>query len=228
MELELKTDSINLMSSINDLELSVRQLKATCGIHNTGVEMLSSPLISMSEPVVGNSLFIQSYKQDSLTALNQQKIFNDQYRPQVNVFANSGLNSTSIPLIQRHVGMSAGVNLSYTIFDGRQKKINEQQQLLFIDEAATQKELKLKEVKSQLNAYLQTINKTKAELQKEKLIQTQYSELLDLYREELRNAQISIIDFIAYLKKYSDINLTITLKEITLNNLINEYNYWNN
>lgn len=227
MQLELQSNKVMLNSSINDLGLAVRQLKAACGIQNSTVGELISPSMEMTEPVAENSLFVQSYKQDSLSAVNQQKIFNDQYRPQINVFANSGLNSTSIPSIQNHVGLSAGIHLSYTLFDGHQKKLNKQQQLLTIDEASTQKELKLKEVKSQANAYFQIIEQTREELQKQKQIQQQYKNLLKLYRDELQNTQISVIDFITYLKKYSDVNLAVAQKEIKLKKLINEYNYWN-
>jgi len=226
MQLELQSDSVMLNSSVNDLELAIRQLKTACGIRNSKVEKLTSPAIELSKPAE-NPLFIQPYKQDSLSAVNQQKIFNDQYRPQINVFANSGLNSTSIPSIQRHLGMSAGIHLSYTLFDGHQKKLSEQQQMLAIEEASTQKELKLKEVKNQVNAYLQTIEKTQRELEQQKQIQQQYGDLLNLYRDELQHAQISVIDFIAYLKKYSDVNLAVAQKEIALKKLINEYNYWN-
>ena len=227
LELELQSDSVLLKSSVNDLELAVRQLKAACGIQNTEAGDLTNPTMEMTALLTGNSLFTQSYDQDSLAAANQTDIFNDQYRPQINLFANSGLNSTSIPSIERHVGLSAGVHLSYTLFDGHQKKINEQQQMLAIDEAATQKELKQKEVRSQANAYLQTIEKTKDELAQQKQIQQQYDALLNLYRDELKRAQISVIDFVAYLKKYSDVNQAVVQKEITLKKLINEYNYWN-
>ena len=227
LQLELQSDSIMLNSSINDLELTIRQLKAACGIQNNKLEKLANPSIEMTEAARKNSLFVQPYKQDSLSAINQQQIFNDQYRPQINVFANSGLNSTSIPSIQRHVGMSAGIHLSYTLFDGHQKKLNEQQQMLIIDEASTQKELKLKEVKNQMNAYLQSIDQTRSELVAQKQIQKEYNNLLDLYRNELQNAQVSVIDFIAYLKKYSDVNQAVVQKEITLKKMINEYNYWN-
>lgn len=129
--------------------------------------------------------------------------------------------------MERHVGASAGVQLTYTLFDGHQKRINEEQQLLRIQEATSQKGLKINEVKTQTDAYRQSIKGTRDELQKEKQIQEEYMDLLLLYQDEVKSAQISVIDLIAFLKKYSSINLAVSLKEITLNKLINEYNYWN-
>jgi len=228
MELELKTDSIDLNTSVSDLELAVRQLKAVCGIHSRDISVLTNPLILATEPISKSSLFIRSFSHDSLATVFQQKVFNDRYLPQLSAFANSGLNSNSIPNIQRHIGLSAGLLLTYNLFDGHQKKINQDQQLLRIDEAEHQKGLKLNEVKTQADALLQNIGKVRIELNKEKQIQIEYKELLELYQDEVMRAQISVIDLITFLKKYSSINLTVSIKEITLNKLINEYNYWNN
>ena len=227
MELELKSDSVNLSSSVNDLELAIHQLKTACGIRNLDISNLDSPTVEMSKPVVSHSLFIRSFARDSLAILAQQKVFNDKYQPQLSVFANSGLNSNSIPNIQRHLGASAGVQLTYNLFDGHQRKINQDQQLLHLNAAIFQKELKLKEVGTQAESYLQNIYKTQAELAKQKKIQVEYQELFNLYQDEVKQAQISVIDLIALLKKLSEINLSIVLKEITIKKLINEYNYWN-
>jgi len=172
-------------------------------------------------------LFVRSFSQDSLAAITQQIVFDDQYLPQLNVYANSGLNSTSIPMMERHVGASAGIQLSYTLFDGHQKKINQEKQVLRLNEVQLLKELKVREVTTQAGAYLQNIEKTKVELSGQKKIQAEYKDLLSLYQEEVQRAQISVIDLIAFLQKYSSINLEVRIKEITLKKLINEYNYWN-
>jgi outer membrane protein TolC len=221
LELELKSDSVDLNASVNDLELAIRQLKATCGIRNREISSLISPTMVASEPVT------KPFAHDSLTTLAQQKVFNDRYLPQFNVYANSGLNSTSIPNIQRHFGASAGVQFTYNLFDGRQKKINEEQLILQLNETSQQKELKINEVKTQADAYLKNIRKLEEELQKEKQIQAEYKELFMLYQDEVKRAQISVIELIALLQKRSAVNLNIVLKEITIKKLINEYNYWN-
>jgi outer membrane protein TolC len=227
MELELKSDSINLHASMSDLDLAIRELKAACGIRNPEINKLTSPSLSQSEPLLKSSLFVQSYSHDSLAAVSQQKVFEDQYLPQLNVYANSGLNSTSIPMIERHIGASAGIQLSYTIFDGHQKKINQEQQMLRISEAQSLKALKAREIKTRADAFRQKIEKTKVEISSQKEIQTEYKELLKLYKDEVQRAQISVIDLIAFLQKYSNVNLEISTREITLKRLINEYNYWN-
>ncbi len=228
MELELKSDSINLRTSISDLELAIMQLKAACGIKNREISELKSLTVVQSEPLSSPSMFIYSFAFDSLASTTQQKVFNDQYQPQLNAYANSGLNSTSIPMMQRHVGGSAGIQLSYTLFDGHQRKINEEQQFLRITEASIQKGLKNNEIKTHADALRQNIERTRTEMVKQKEIQKEYKELLTLYQDEVQRAQISVIDLIAFLQKFSNINLDVSTKEIMLNKLINEYNYWNN
>jgi outer membrane protein TolC len=227
MELEIRTDSVNLQTSASDLELAIRQLKAACGIKNPEVVELTDPKMAQSTPVKKLSLFVQPFTRDSLAAVARQISFNDQYRPQLDVYANSGLNSTSIPMMEHHIGASAGILLTYTLFDGHQKKINQEQQLIRIDEAQKLKELKAREVKAQANAFLQNIEKTRTELESQTKIQGEYKNLLALYQDEVQRAQISVIDLIAFLQKYSSVNLGVSIKEITLKKLINEYNYWN-
>ena len=227
MELELRTDSVNLETSVSDLELAIRQLKAACGIKNQDIVTLTNPQMVQSEPVNKPSLFIRSFSGDSLAAVARQRVFDDQYQPQLNVYANSGLNSTSIPMMERHIGASAGIQLSYTLFDGHQKRINHEQQLLRINEAQSLKELKVREVKTRADAFLRSIEKNRTELESQRKIQSEYKNLLSLYQDEVQRAQISVIDLIAFLQKYSNVNLNLSLKEITLKKLINEYNYWN-
>lgn len=227
IELELKSDSVNLSASVNDFELAIRQLKAACGIRNREISKLVSVSVEITKSAGAASLFILPFVYDSIATIARQKVFTDQYQPQLSVYANSGLNSTSVSRMQRHIGASAGVQLTYTLFDGHQKKINHAQQLSLMNEALSQKELKLNEVKTRADAYRHTIDKTKTGLTKQKQIQTEYMDLLMLYQNEVKSAQISVIDLIAFLKKYSEVNLAVRLKEITLNKLINEYNYWN-
>lgn len=228
LQLEAQSDSVGFNQTLTEQELAVRQLKVACGIRNNDVALLLCPSLQPTKSDTQNSLFILPYQQDSLRSVNSLQIEKDQYRPQVNLFLNSGLNSTAIPNIERRVGMSAGLHFSYILFDGHQKKINERQQQLHLEDLLHQKKIKQQEIQSQRKAYLSSIEKSRDELNKQKRIQKEYDDLMYLYQEELKRAQIGILDFINYLKKYSDVNLAVAQKEITLNKLINEFNYWNN
>jgi outer membrane protein TolC len=226
METAMKTDSIDYLNAEATYRLSLRQLKTACGITDTSITMLAGYEIKQEQGIPDNSLFLKSYQEDSLAAIWQQKVFNNQYKPQVKLFANSGLNSTTVPYLGRHVGAGAGVQLTYNLFDGRQKSINRQQQMLVIDEACRLRELKHIEIKSQLDSYKTAIESTKATVRKEMILNKEYDELLLIYGEELKNAQVSIIDYLNFLQQYSRNKMSLDLHYIALNKLINEYNYW--
>jgi hypothetical protein len=227
METALKTDSIDYENTVTAFHLGIKQLKTFCGISDTSSNTLSDYKIIPEQDRHDSSLFLKAFQEDSLASIWQQKTFNNHYRPQIKVFANSGVNSTSIPFIERHVGMSAGVQFTYTLFDGRQKSINQQQQIILINEATLLKELKDTELKNQIEGYRKAIESTKASIEKETAINKEYDELLNLYIQELKTAQVSIIDYLGFLQKYNTRKLNLEIQSITLNKLMNEYNYWN-
>jgi len=227
MEIAMKTDSIDYFNAEITYRLNINQLRSTCGIHDTSIVHLAGYEIKQKEYLPDTSLFLQPYQEDSLSALWQQKVFNNQYRPQVKLFANSGLNSTYIPYLGRHMGMSAGAQLTYTIFDGRQKNINRQQQFLLMNQASQVKSLKNIEIKNQLDGYKKAIENAKKTIEKEKMLKKEYDELLNIYLEELKNAQLSIIDYLNFLQQYNSNKLSLDLHTIEIYKLINEYNYWN-
>jgi outer membrane protein TolC len=226
METAAKTDSIDYLNAKAAYGLSLGQLRTACGITDTSMSLLAPYEIMQEQPVSGNSLFLKTYQEDSLASIWQQKVFDSQYRPQVKLFANSGLNSATIPYMGHHVGMGAGVQLTCNLFDGGQKNINRQQQMFLIDEASRLKELKYTEVKSKLESYKTTIESTKVTVRKEMMLNKEYDELLLIYGEELKNAQVSIIDYLNFLQQYSRNKLSLNLHQIALYKLINEYNYW--
>ncbi|MFA9392507.1 MAG: TolC family protein [Prolixibacteraceae bacterium] len=228
MEVALKTDSITLENALTEYKLSLSQLKTACSIKNNQDVQLENYEPLQKSMTVSPSIFLKTFEEDSLSAEWQNKLFNDQYRPNVTGFANSGLNSTSIPNMGRHFGMSAGFHLIYTLFDGNKKKINEQQQRLAINEAFQQKTLKSTELKSRREAYKKAIAQARTSLQHDYEVLKNYNDLQEIYTEELKTAQVSTIDFLNFLQQYNSFKQTMNEHSISLNQLINEYNYWNN
>ncbi len=222
------SDSINLKNSIANFLLKLNQLKITCGITDSSFTQLENfePKLMLEE--TDSSVFLQSYIQDSLSAVVQQKIFEDQYKPQVKAYANTGLNSTSIPYLKNHFGMGVGLQFTYTLFDGKQKQINRQQQLVLIELAKKEKEIKQMEVQKQKTSYLNAINELNTSIDKEKKLEKDYSEILSIYNDELQKAQVKIIDYLNFLQLFNQNKLALENHIIDRNKLIVEYNYWNN
>jgi outer membrane protein TolC len=222
------SDSINLENSEAAFRLKLNQMKAICGITDTSTIQINGFEPVLNQELKDSSIFIQSYIQDSLSAVIQQKVFENQYKPQVKVYANTGLNSTSIPYMGNHIGMSAGVQLTYTLFDGRQKEINRQQQLVLMNQASREKEIKQFEVQNQKASYFNAIQSLNSSIGKEEKLQKDYEQILSIYNDELQNAQVGIIDYLNFLQLFNQNKLTLENHKIERSKLIVEYNYWNN
>jgi hypothetical protein len=226
METAVKTDSVDYLHAETAYNLGLRQLKITCCISDTSISPLAGYEIQQKPCMKDFSLFLRGFQEDSLAAVWQQRVFNNRYRPQIRLFTNSGLNSTSIPGLGYHMGLSAGLQFTCQLLDGSQKDINRQQQMILIDEAARLRELKKAEVRSRQAGYSKAIESTRISITKEEVLKKEYDELLLVYSEELKNAQISIIDYLNFLQQYSKVKLSLDLNAIALYKLINEYNYW--
>jgi outer membrane protein TolC len=221
-------DSINLQNSLAMLHLKLDQLKAACGINDTVNSFLSDFEPDYMQVEKDTSIYLQSYIQDSLSAIVQQKVFENQYKPQFKIYANAGLNSTSIPYMGNHVGMSAGVQFTYPLFDGHQKQINRQQQMVLMEQASREKELKQFELQKQKLSYSNAILVLGRSIEKEEKLEKDYDEMLAIYNEEIQKAQVGIIDYLNFLQLYHQNKLTLKNHKIERNKLIVEYNYWNN
>ncbi len=222
------SDSINLQNSEAVFRIKLNQIKITCGIIDTSVFQIAGFEPVLNRELTDSSVFIQSYIQDSLSAVIQQKVFENRYKPQVKLYANTGLNSTSIPYMVNHIGMSAGVLLTYTLFDGRQKEINKQQQMVMIEQAEREKEIKQFEVQHQKLSYYDAIKTLNNSIDKELQLQNEYKDILLIYNDELQNAQVGIIDYLNFLQLFNQNKLTLENHKIERSKLIVEYNYWNN
>ncbi|MBK7700040.1 MAG: hypothetical protein IPJ39_15590 [Saprospiraceae bacterium] len=70
------------------------------------------------------SNFLEKYRLDSLSLIAQLNVLELKYKPQLNLFANAGLNAVYAPTIPNRFGMSAGLSFTYNFYDGNQKLIN--------------------------------------------------------------------------------------------------------
>ena len=90
--------------------------------------------------------FLEKFKLDSLSLVTQQNVFELKYKPQINFFANTGLSAVYAPTIPNRLGMSAGISLVYTFFDGHQKNINRNKTKILEQSIAEYKEKFLKSI----------------------------------------------------------------------------------
>jgi len=202
------------------------ELNSICGIDDTTlVQLQNSELILKNK--VSNSLFLESYRLDSLHLAAQQNVFELQYKPQLNLYANTGLWAFTIPDIPQRFGLSAGLSLTWPIFDGNQKKINRQKTMLLEQNISFQKKYYENQNKIRLEKILYEIKSIETQLEYINNQQNDYNILLDSYKKELSTGQISIIDFLTILKNKSSLTGEYHLLFLQKQLLINAYNYWN-
>ncbi|MGB4576991.1 MAG: TolC family protein [Paludibacter sp.] len=202
------------------------ELNAICGIDDTAlVQLQNSELILKNKE--SNSLFLESYRLDSLNLAAQQNVFELQYKPQLNLYANTGLFAFTIPDIPQRFGLSAGLSLTWPIVDGNQKKINRQKTILLEQNISFQKKYYENQNKIRVEKILYEIKSTESQLESLKSQLNNYNILLESYKKELSAGQISIIDFLTILRNKSSLTGEYNLLFLQKQSLINTYNYWN-
>jgi len=100
-------------------------LRVLCGISDTTYQVLNDIDLPLTEDI-HESKFVERYRLDSLNLLAAQKVFEMKYKPLVGLYANTGLNAVYAPTIPNRFGVSAGLNFTLNLTDGKQRQISQQ------------------------------------------------------------------------------------------------------
>ena len=129
-----QTDYLTFYVSLQQQLLLVRQseiqfrndcatLNYMSGIVDTSLVSLAAPDLKLGTmPDIINSPYYRQYTLDSLNLINQQKLIMFSYKPKLNIYADAGYNSSLQYEPYKNFGMSAGLNFSVPIYDGKQTK----------------------------------------------------------------------------------------------------------
>lgn len=203
-------------------------LNLLCGIDDvTDVSLsdISQPvrLRSDAEP----SLFTEQYQLDSLNTAAALRSFNLQYKPKLDLFVNGGLQVGDFSGWYRHFGLSAGVTFSWTIFDGRQKRLKERQAVWQQNTIRTYKEnfeyqrnMRIKQCLSELGRYDERERALERQL-------AEYESVLADYGKEMDAGQVSVLDYITVLRSKIQTEKDRLLLRTNKQLVIAAYNYWN-
>ncbi len=209
-----------------DYHRDLMDLKILSGIKDTSTVILDSLALNIR----GNnqvSSYTDKYRLDSLNLVSTQQAFETKYRPQLNAFANTGLNAVYAPTIPNRFGLSAGLSLTWSLLDGQQKQITRrktnallQSVSFYKDNFQTQNSVRKAKILSELQSYDIRVKNAQQQL-------NEYESLINSYRKQIIQAQLSIIDFVNVLKNRSAVQRDLLLLESNRLLLINAYNYWN-
>lgn len=210
----------------NQYRKNIMSLNELCGIVDTSQIMLQMPVIEPQGTArISDYLILRQYSLDSLRIINEKEALSLRYKPSVNWFADAGILTSNPFNFYRHAGASAGVSLTVPIYDGHQKKVEEDKLSLKEDSRSryfngTKKEYD--QIYLRLNSELEGIKQVKAGLEKQLALSDQ---LVKSLRVQLENGIIKMQDYIVAIKNYRNINRYIILSDIDILRVKNEINY---
>jgi hypothetical protein len=214
------------VQALATLQRDQQDLNLLANINDAQIYVLPDIDLQLSDTVF-TSQYMAKFALDSANAMLTQVAFDLKYKPVVNAYANAGLNAVYAPTLPARMGISAGMSLVWTLYDGKQKgivaeKTALQLQSLAFARANMQQELTVRRRKilGELASYEARATIAEAQLR-------EYDLLLDDYQKEIIQGQLSAINYVATIK-----NMMLAKRELLLLRtnrylLINAYNYWN-
>ncbi len=201
-------------------------LNIICGINDTSKIDLQVINIILKDKNTGSSKFLIAYKLDSLNIIADRAINELKYKPQLNLFADGGLNASYLPTFNR-LGFSTGIALSWNIFDGHQRNIMREKSTINLQTMEfdkknflTQNDIRKNKILNQINVLDQRIISVEQQID-------QYNLLYNAYSKKLSQGEISVMDFKNLLKDISSKKQELILAKMERQILINSYNYLN-
>ncbi|NOZ33868.1 MAG: TolC family protein [Chlorobi bacterium] len=226
LQITCKDYEIEYKTFRSDYENNLYGLNLICGINDTATVDIKETDFVLKPDIFAYSKFITTYKLDSMNYSADLKIYEQKYKPQLFLFADAGLNATYLPTLNR-LGFSTGVSFSWTIFDGRQRELQQQKTNINLNTLDFKKKNFITQQHIQKNKILKQIILLE---QKEKILEeqiNQYKVLIDTYKKELSSGQISVMDLKKILNEFAVKKQDMILIETERQTLINSYNYWN-
>ncbi|MBK5214411.1 MAG: TolC family protein [Flavobacteriaceae bacterium] len=226
LQLDIESKKLELKQIQNNFKTSIDQLYILSGIPLENVDSIPKPNISAI--VKPTDLFYnKKFENDSLQVAADQQVFNNQYKPQVSVYANTGLNAVELQNIEHRIGASAGLRLTIPIYDGRQRKYNELQNNYkkesleyYRENSKIQLKNRIESIKQQVVDLDENMQLLDDQLQKQQNI-------LEIYKGKLVQGQVSIVDYLNVIQNHKQ-NVYAKLQMQTNHWLLqSQYNFIN-
>lgn len=201
LQLDIENKNIELQQVQNSFQTSINALQSMSGLANEPQNRVEIPLIN--KLIVSELAFYEKkFKNDSLQVAANQKVFENQYKPQVSLYGNAGINAVEITDMYRKFGGSAGVRLSIPIYDGHQRKLYAEQNRLRTENLTAYRlnsGLQRKNNLEELNRQISENDKAILLLEKQ---EKKYVQILDIYKGKLVQGQVSIVDYLSLMQNY--------------------------
>jgi hypothetical protein len=216
-----------IISQLRNLyEKNIRLLNETCGIVDTAHVELIMPDVKPAEPNIRSDyLFLKQFTIDSLQIINERAALGLRYKPSVNWFADAGILTSRPETFYRHFGASAGFSLSIPIFDGQQRKLEDQKLSIRENSRSFNNLISRKQYDQQylrLKGELQGIKEIRSKLAEQLRISDQ---LVKSLKSQLETGIAKMTDYLNALRSYRSINHNLNMTDIEMLIITNEMNY---
>ena len=216
-----------IISQLRNLyEKNIRLLNETCGIVDTAHIELVLPEIKPTETNnTSDYLFLKQFTIDSLQIINERTALGLRYKPSVNWFADAGILTSKPETFYRHFGASAGFSLSIPIFDGQQRKLEDQKLSIRENTRSFNNIISRKQYDQQyirLKGELQGIKEIRSKLATQLQISDQ---LVKSLKSQIETGIAKMTDYLNALRNYRSINHNLNMTDIEMLSIINEMNY---
>lgn len=223
----LQQQESQLIKNKSQYQKDLSSLNYLCGIQDTSFTILDDPGLGLASlPKLQNSLFYQSFVNDSLKLSVEDQQIDYAYRPKINLFGDAGYNSSLVYQPWKNFGASAGINLSMPIYDGKQRKMQHDKIRIAEETRQTYRDYFVRQYHQQIYQLLQQLSakeQLSASLQK----QAGYSKtLIDANHRLLETGNAQITDYILAINNYLSVRNDMVQNTIEYYLLINEINYW--
>lgn len=226
LQLDIESKKLELKQIQNNFKTSIAQLYSLSGIPLESIDKIAQPDISaIGSPT--EFFYNKKFQNDSLQVAADEQVFNNQYKPQVSVYANTGLNAVELQNIEHRIGASAGLRLTIPIYDGGQRKFNEMQNDMkkesleyYRENSKIQLKNRLESIKQQVSGLDKTMQLMENQLKKQ-------NNILEIYKGKLVQGQVSIVDYLNVIQNYKQ-NVYAQLQMQTNHWLLqSQYNFIN-
>jgi outer membrane protein TolC len=233
-----QTDYLTFYVSFQQQQLSVRQLEiqfrndcATLnymsGIVDTSFVIPADPALQMGTlPDIVNTPYYRQYTLDSLSLVNQQKSIFYSYKPKLNVYADAGYISSLQYEPYKNFGLSAGLNFTIPIYDGKQQKMKSQKLSIAEDTRQHYKDYFLRQYDQQIAQLSQQLRSTES-LINDINSQVKYSStLIEVNKKLLETGEVRITDLILTINTFLNARNLLNQNYVNRMQIINQINYW--
>ena len=226
LQLDIEGKKLELQQIRNNFQTISNQLYSLSGLRAGSMARLSEPYFDSSEDPA-SFFYEKKFENDSLLVVADQSLYENQYKPQLSAYANTGLNAVELQNLEHRVGVSAGLRLTVPIYDGRQRKYNALQSVLkresltyYKEHSKIQLENTLKNIRNQIKDL--ELNRLSIEKQLR-----QQEKILEIYKGKLVQGQVSIVDYLNVVQNYK-YNVQTKLQMQTNRWLLqSQYNFMN-